>query len=394
MQASIDGFWRGVQRGGLVLGLTLAGTLGTLAAPPVLRSDLGQGNPVEALPAASPHWLWVNDIVFAHMPDGKAHLVDGDSGKYLGQLNTGFGYGRMLLSPDGATIYSPETYFSRGTRGTRQDIVAYYDAKTLEPTGETLIPPKRSSNLAVSANAQLTDDGRFLLIYFFNPAQSVGVVDVTARKWVGEIETPGCALVYPAAPRAFFSLCADGAVQLINLNEQGTLSKQRRIENLLAVDKDPVDEEPVRYQGSWLFSTFAGSIVPVSANAQAVTAGQPWWLTTPAERAAQWRPGGHQKMALSPALNRLYVLMLKGGPDTHKDPAQEVWVYDLATHAKIQRIHLQGLASSILVTRDDKPLLYTAFLGGSDIGVYDARSGKQLRTIHEVATTPTLLVGR
>jgi methylamine dehydrogenase heavy chain len=392
MRALIESARSRLSGWGLVSGLMMAAAAAQ-AAPPALDSDLAQGNKVETLPAPSPHWLWVNDMVFAHMTDGRAHLIDGDTGKYLGQLNTGFAYSRLILSADGATIYSPETYFSRGTRGERHDVVSYYDAKTLEPTGETPVPPKHSSNLAVSGNSQLTDDGRFLVIYFFNPGQSVGVVDVVTRKWVGEIETPGCALVYPVAERAFFSLCADGAVQLINLDETGALSKQRRIEKVLAVDKDPVDEEPVRYKGNWLFTSFAGKIVPVSASADSVSAGEPWWLTTAAERAAQWRPGGHQKTSLSPALNRLYVLMRRGGPDTHKDPAEEVWVYDLATHARVQRIHLKGQSTSILVSRDDKPQLYTAFLGGSDIGIYDARSGAHLRTIHEVATTPTLLVG-
>ncbi len=391
MQSWLDGIWRSARRcaSASYFGLAAAAAV---AAPPPLASDLSTGSRVEVLPAPSPHWLWVNDIVFAHMPDGKAHLVDGDSGKYLGQLNTGFGFGRIVLSRDGATIYSPETYFTRGTRGERQDVVTYYDARTLLPTGETLVPPKHSSNLPVSGNAELTDDGRFLLIYFFNPAQSVGVVDVANRKWVGEVETPGCALVYPTTARSFFSICADGAVQLIDLDERGALAKQRRIESVLAVDKDPVDEEPVRHKDGWLFSSFAGRMVPVKADAETVRAGESWWLTTAAERAARWHPGGHQKMALSLALNRLYVLMLQGGPDTHKDPAQEVWVYDLTTHAKVQRIHLQAPASSIQVSRDDKPLLYAAFLGAPEIGVYDARSGKALRRIQEVATTPTLLL--
>ena len=105
-----------------------------------------------------------------------------------------------------------------------------------------------------------------------------------------------------------------------------------------------------------------------------------WWVSAP------WSPWPSVRLGL-------YVLMLQGGPDTHKDPAQEVWVYDLASHARVQRIHLQAPASSIMVSRDDKPLLYTAFLAAAEIGVYDARTGKFLRKIQEVATTPTLLVG-
>ena len=51
------------------------------------------------------------------------------------------------------------------------------------------------------AQARLTDDDRFLLIYNYTPAQSVTVVDVPARKFVGEVDIAGCALVYPTGPR-------------------------------------------------------------------------------------------------------------------------------------------------------------------------------------------------
>src|SRR5260370_16854599 len=68
-------------------------------------------------------------------------------------------------------------------------------------------------------NAVLTDDDRFLLIYNFNPAQSVTVVDTNLRKFVREIETPGCALVYPTGPRSLFSVCGDGSLSLLALHD-------------------------------------------------------------------------------------------------------------------------------------------------------------------------------
>src|SRR5207248_9112343 len=43
---------------------------------------------IEPLPPASPHWVWVNDVAFFAFPDGRAFLVDGDSGKMLGMLST------------------------------------------------------------------------------------------------------------------------------------------------------------------------------------------------------------------------------------------------------------------------------------------------------------------
>src|SRR6266849_2505793 len=92
---------------------------------------------VQSLPRpASPHWVWVNDFVFPHMVSGKAMLVDGDSGHFLGELDTGFGSQRVVLAPDGQVIYSPETYFSRGTRGERTDVVTLYDPSNLAPVGE------------------------------------------------------------------------------------------------------------------------------------------------------------------------------------------------------------------------------------------------------------------
>src|SRR3981081_1655487 len=133
---------------------------------------------IQSLPRPpSAHWVWVNDFVFPHMVSGKAMLVDGDSGRFLGELDTGFGSMHVVLAPDGQVIYSPETYFSRGTRGERTDVVTLYDPSHLSPLGEIAIPPKRSSNMPMMSNAQLTDDGRFLFVYNFTPAQSITGVE-------------------------------------------------------------------------------------------------------------------------------------------------------------------------------------------------------------------------
>ena len=144
------------------------------------------------------------------MADGKSFLVDGDSGRMLGMLSTGFGHGGVVLPGNGAVILSPEVYFTRHTRGKRTDVVTIYDGRKLSPVTEIAIPPKRVSAMPMLAQARLTDDDRFLLIYNYPPAQSVTVVDVPARKFVGEVDTAGCALIYPTGPRAFFSLCGDG----------------------------------------------------------------------------------------------------------------------------------------------------------------------------------------
>jgi methylamine dehydrogenase heavy chain len=357
-----------------------------------LPSDSEHGPQVASLPVpASKHWVWVNDFVFPHMSDGMAYLVDGDSGRYLGTLSTGYSFAHLLLSRDGKIIYSPETYFSRGTRGTRTDVVTLYDPGKLMPIGEIIIPPKRSSNLPMIANNVLTDDDRFLLIYNFNPAQSVTVVDTKLRKFVREIETPGCALVYPTGPRSFFSVCGDGSLSLAKLDDDGA-AQQQRTQPLFDLAADPVTEKPVRIGPVWYFVSFAGRIYPLNVGPEHAVVGKSWWLTTDPERKDGWRPGGVQQLAVNTRASRLYAIMHRGGVETHKDPGKDVWVFDVSTRQRVQQFALKNLASSIQLSTDEKPLLYSIFIDRTDLDIYDAASGKLLRSVDHIGTTPTVMV--
>jgi methylamine dehydrogenase heavy chain len=371
----------------LILGALLLGT-----ARADLPPDLGRGASSATLPMpASKHWVWVNDFVFPHMADGMAYLVDGDTGRYLGTLSTGYGFERLILTRDGKIIYSPETYFSRGTRGKRTDVVTLYDPSTLDAVSEILIPPKRSSNLPMISNAALTDDERFLLIYNFNPGQSVTVVDTKTRKFVREIETPACALVYPTGPRSFFSVCSDGSLLLMRLSDAGA-TQQKHTEPLLSMGADPVTEKAVRIGRTWYFVSFDGRIYPLDADAERATVGTTWWLTSEAERKAGWRPGGVQELAMNSNNSRLYAIMHRGGISTHKDPGKDVWVFDVATRTRVQQFALKSLATSIQISTDDHPLMYSVSLDATDLDVYDAASGRLLRTVDHIGTTPTIMV--
>jgi methylamine dehydrogenase heavy chain len=351
-------------------------------------------NLVQSLPSMpSPHWVWVNDIVFTHMASGQALLVDGDSGQFLGLLgSTGFSFERIVLVQGGRLIFSPEIYFSRGTRGVRTDVVTVYDAANLKPLEEIVIPPKRSSNFPTMANAEVTDDERFLLIYNFTPAQSVTVVDTQTRKFVGEIETAGCGLVYPTGARSFFSICGDGALLDVRLDDSGHATSRQRTDRMFDVDTDPVTERAVRLGATWLFVSFGGTMYPITITPDGLKRAATWSLLAPAERAQSWRPGGVQQLAVHAGLNRLYSIMHRGPIETHKDPGKDVWVYDLASHARIQRIAMKSTAGSIQVTRDAKPLLFSVFNESSTLEVYNATTGSHLRSIDNIGTTPTLLV--
>ncbi len=383
---------KALRRLGIVTVALMLASRGVLAAtPPPLPAD--PAGSVASLPTASPHWVWVNDFVFPHMADGQALLLDGDSGRFLGLLSTGYGFSRLVLAKDGSLIFSPETYFSRGTRGTRTDVVTLYDPAHLAPRGEIIIPPKRSSNMPMMGDAELTDDGRFLLIYNFTPAQSVTVVDARDHKLVGEIETSGCALVYPTGPRRFFSICADGSLLNVHLDDKGRATVRERTLRMFDVAKDPVTEKGVRIGDTWQFVSYGGVMYPVQIGRDGgLTPGAKWPLLTPAEQADKWRPGGLQQLAAHAGLHRLYSIMHRGGPETHKDPGKDVWVYDLATHQRIQQIAMKNLAGSIQVTRDPRPLLFSVFIESTTLDVYDATSGAWLRSVANVGTTPTILV--
>jgi methylamine dehydrogenase heavy chain len=360
-----------------------------MAGPPLANEPVS----TEVLPShPGPHWVWVNDIAFSSMPDGRATLVDGDSGTMLGMLSTGYGFDGVVIPPTGDIIYSPETYYSRGTRGVRTDVVTLYDPRRLTPLGEIAIPAKRAGIEPTRSAAALTDDDRFLLIYNFTPTQSVTVLDTRMRRFVGEIGTPGCALIYPTGARSFFSICADGALLEVRLDDAGHAAGLTRTGQLFDPEKDPLAEAGVRAGNTWWFTSFHGWVYPLESTAQGMRLGQRWSLFTPVERKQHWRTGGLQYLALDRRRDRLYVIVHQGDLATHKDPGKEVWVYDLGTRQRSQRIRLREEAGSVLVTQDGSPLLFTCSLGSPALQIYDALTGRYLRTVARAGETPSTMV--
>lgn len=388
-----------MRRGGLIrtrrhvwacAGLALAAGACAVRATAQLPAEPAGVEQLPARPGA--HWVWVNDMAFFSLPDGKAFLVDGDSGKMLGMLSGGYSFNALLVPRSGGVLYAPESYYSRGTRGQRTDVVTIYDASRLEPLGEIAIPPKRSSSMPMLANAALTDDERFLLIYNFTPAQSVTVVDLHERKLAAEIDTPGCALVYPTGARSFFSLCSDGSLLLTTLTDAGQAAARAHTTPLFDAVKDPLTEKGVRAGDTWLFASFAGTIYPLRSAHGGIERGATWPLFTPAELGAHWRTGGLQHLALHAASGRLYAIVHQGGPETHKDPGTAVWVYEVASRRRVQQIALHGKTGSIQVSQDASPLLFACFIESSTLDIYDATSGKYLRSVAGIGQTPTVLV--
>lgn len=347
---------------------------------------------VVELPAdPGPHWVWVHDMNFDSMIDGRSRLVDAEAGSVLGMISTGFGGAGLVMGPRRREVYSIETYYSRGSRGERTDVVTIYDPPTLTPVAEIVIPPKRISSMPMLGNWRVSDDGRFLLLFNLTPATSVTLVDLESRSFLGEIETPGCSLIYPAPGRRFVMLCGDGRLLDIEFDESGAERRKERTEKFFDPATDPLTEKAVRRGNTWYFYSFGGMVHPLDLT-EGLKIGEPWSLLDDQARAESWLPGGLQPTAVHAASGQLYVIMHQGGPGSHKDPGSEVWVYDLASRERLRRITLAAPAMSVQVSQDEAPLLYTAFMGSFDLEVYDARSGEHLRTVPQVGLTPGLLI--
>lgn len=359
------------------------------AAPASAELQSEDLNVVELKQRFQPHWVWVNDISFTRMADGRAYLIDADTGDFLGMVSGGYAHGTLQLLPDGTGMALPATFLSRGSRGERTDVVTFYDASTLAPGEDIEIPAKRFVAIPFLSSSPVTDDGRFSLVYNFTPEQSVTVVDLKERKFAGEFPTAGCALIYPTGPRSFFMQCGDGSLQSATIDEAGQITLAG-ISPRLFEDSDPATEKPVRIgTAQWLFFTIAGEVAVIDASGGTPVKSARWSLAGPEDSA--WRIGGVQPAAYHQPSNRLFVLMHEGGEFTHKDPGTEIWVFDVAAQKRIARFPLEKPATSLAVSGDASPLLYAILFGEPELVVSDPDTGRKLRAVGELGHEMTVI---
>lgn len=262
-------------------------------------------------------------------------------------------------------------------------------AGTLSPGDDVEIPPNRFIAIPFLSSMPVLDDGRFSLVYNFTPEQSLSVVDLQERKFAGEFVTSGCALAYPTGPRSFFMQCGDGSLQAATLDEAGAITLAGVSKPIFSED-DPANEKPVRTGAAeWLFFTFAGDAVAVDASGETPVEKARWRLTSAEE--AGWRIGGVQPAAYHAPTGRLFVLMHEGGEFTHKNPGTEIWVFDVAAQKRVARYPLEKPVTSLAVSGDADPLLYTILFGEPELIVRDPDTGEVLRTIGELGREMTVI---
>lgn len=367
---------------------------------------------------AGDHWVWIPDRLFRH-----SVLFDGDSGQMLGAIDSGAQITPKspLWSRARNEVYNVDTTYSRGHRGERHDYVVVYDTRTLEVKGEVEIPPRAADTGTGIALVGMLDGDRFILVQNQSPGASVSVVDVETRRVAAEVQTAGCAAVLPAGPTRFGMLCGDGTVIMVHLKESGELDRITRSSSFFDVIADPVSEKGVRDGSTWRFPSFEGLLYEVDFSGEVPVPKQPWPLLSDDDLRDEWRVGGAQHLAYHRGTQRLYSIVHRGGPGSHKDPGTEIWVYDLPTKKKIDAFAAPNLIAaflgpqagfdatgtvgrilnfvlpnmgvhSIAVTQDAQPLLFVRHADLGAIGVLDALNGEHLRDIDEAGLSGALLV--
>ena len=290
-------------------------------------------------------------------------IFDGDSGKMKGMVETRR-LADMAIDPAGKYYYVAETIWSKGDRGTRQDMVTVYDSSTLNLVTEITMPGRlligsRKNNFIVS------DDGKTAYVYDFSPTSGVNIVDLTKRKLVSAIELPGCASMMPNPGVGFSALCSDGSIATVAI--KGAKADITHGAPFFDATNDPIFDNFAydRKKKETTFLTYTGQIYTAKMGA-APTVSAPFSLqaaagvrvgdTKPLD--LNWFPGGRQPMALHRPTGQLFVLMHKGEYWSHKEAGTEVWQVDLASQKVVKRFTLKEPMGNIEVSQTDKPLLF------------------------------------
>ncbi|HXC09137.1 MAG TPA: amine dehydrogenase large subunit [Steroidobacteraceae bacterium] len=373
----------------------LGGWLGVTqaAADPELASEVSD---VATLPPNPPHRFFTGGF-----REHSFVIFDADTGKMEGSIPAGY-VSNLAIAPDNSRFYVSETYWTHGARGTRQDLVSIYDAKTLNLLKEISLPGR--ALVEKMQNFDINASGSRAYVYVMMPVASVVWVDLKAQAVGGTVEIPGCALVFPWGNDGFSSLCGDGSLASVTIPASGP-AKVTHTKSFFDANSDPIFENSFvdRATGKAIFISYTGLVYPAQLGADTKVS-EPWSIQkaagyAPAGTGVQelaWRPGGDQVAAYHKASGKLFVLMHPGNYWTHKHGGTEIWVLDTKAHTLLLRIPLRPVPSSGLgwdpvpyytsigVSQDAKPLLYLLNPEGNDV-VLDGTTGAELRKIEFAA---------
>ena len=350
-----------------------------------------------ALPEAQPSW-------FTMLGRDSSYIFDAADGEMKGLISHS-GFSPAIVSlPSRKEAYVVESYYSRGVTGVRSDVLTVVNLADLSTKAEIEIPAKTAA-LSFRHHIGLLGDEWHVVVFNMTPAQSVSIVDVVERKFVGEIAIPGCAIIMPSGPRGFLTLCGDGTLQLIRLDEQGAEAARVRTKPFFVVEEDPVFDRVAQTENGWLLVSHEGLVREVTVDGDRISVGEAWSMLSDEDRPGaddkrgksmgdateeSWRPGGFQPFTMHRGSSLLYSLMHKGKVDTQDENGTEIWVFDTERRRRVGRLELPVEASNILSSQEAAPRLYVYDKDGK-LHIYDGHRLRLVRTIEKPGVNARLL---
>ena len=321
-----------------------AGAAAPKIQPPELAAETLSSGPI---PAAATERVYVADIAISHIADGRIRVFDPRSGKFLGMVSTGYA-GNFTVSAKADELYVATTYLTRSWRGERFDVLEVHDTANLGFKYEVVLPTKRAQALNYRGLVRASGNGRFVLVQNATPATSVTVVDLTQRKAVAEVPTPGCWGLLPAAGHAarFSMLCGDGKVATVTLDEQGQVTDRQLSAKLFDADADAWFHHAEQVGDRYWFVSFKGTLTELDLGGAVASVKSSRALVDAAAQRAGWRPGGYQNFAVDPSGRWLVLAMHdKGVEGSHKRPAKQLWTVDLGSGKRVATMPGHGSVS-------------------------------------------------
>lgn len=340
----------------------------------------------ETVPDQKPgeHRVWVNDWNGGLY--SRAMLFNASEGEMLGSVETGWEGVKLDIPSKGQFVYNLGLYMSRGYHGERTDVLEYYDRSTLNLEGEIAVPPKAPRGLPNTNHSDFSDDERFLFVSFFTPASSVGIIDLKTRNYVGEIETAGCAYVMAGGDRRFFTLCGDGSLVVITVDDNGGEKARTRLSKVFDPIADPLHGTGVRTGDEWYFVTQLGEVHRIDVSGADIEHEVLWHGGEKSGENTAWVPAEmFQNLAVHEKMGQIFLLVgdqdlrpKGGGPDYHRKAGTEVWAFDIASGDRVKRVKLPSPMYAMAVSQADKPALYTSSIWSPTVFVFDPIKGDVL----------------
>lgn len=333
--------------------------------------------------------VFLPDLTAGNLQDTRVHVVDGSTLSYSATVPSGM-VGFFAANALRNELYVATTYLIKGIRGQRTDTVDIYNSRNLDLLAQIDIPTKRAQGVPYSSYLRVSSDGKFLFVQNITPASSVTVVDLVNRKVTGEIETSGCAGIYiPPNGATFYSICGDGALLSIEINDAGQEINRARSELIFDPEADPVYISAAYTDVGILLTSFTGTIYEVDLRAPVAKLLKRWSVTSGLNGHTDWRPGGFEVATYNKQLKQFFVAMHSDGREgSHKAPANEIWRIDAVTHKVIERIPGER-AVSLGVTQEKFPSLFA--LNGETGGLIKFRVTDKTKKVGELS--PPLVKG-